>query len=478
MNPLPPSSIGVSGRSTPFPGARPALLLLLLINLFNYIDRQVLAAVVPQIKESFFGKDGVSADATLNAMLGWCQSHLGFKPDNTVIGVLSMAFMVMYMLGAPVFGKLAERHSRWMLIGVGVMLWSLASGGSGLATGFFMLLATRCFVGIGEAAYGPVAPTVIADFYPVKVRGQVLSWFYMAIPVGSALGYVLGDAVARSGIGAWGHSVFGLQAESWRWAFFLVVVPGILLGLWSFCMKEPPRGQADLAQGHAARKSGWRDYAVLLHTPSYVFCTLGMTAMTFAIGGISFWMPYFLRLKPGAPAAATTIFGAITVVAGLSATLLGGIVGDKLRARFSGSYFLVSGVAMLVGFPFMLLTVTAGFDWIWVWLFITCFCLFFSTGPTNTILANVTHPSIRATAFALNIFVIHAFGDVISPVIIGIISDRYDMTIAFVVVGVMFVLAGLFWLAGMKFLQRDTERAPFSLDNNPPIAVTARDAPD
>ena len=458
------SSAAPAGRAAPLPGARSALLLLLLINLFNYIDRQVLAAVVPQVKETFFGKDGAGGDATLNALLGWCQNHLGFKPENAMVGVLSMAFMVVYMLGAPVFGKLAERHSRWMLIGVGVILWSVASGGSGLATGFFMLLATRCFVGIGEAAYGPVAPTVIADLYPVRVRGQVLAWFYMAIPVGSALGYVLGDAVARSGIGAWGQRVLGAPAESWRWAFLLVVVPGILLGMRSFRMPDPARGQADLAHGVVSRKPGWRDYAILLRTPSYVFCTLGMTAMTFAIGGIAFWMPYFLSMKPGAPAAATMIFGVITVVAGLSATLLGGIVGDKLRPHCGGSYFLVSGIAMLAGFPFMLLTVTAGFNWIWLWLFLACFCLFFNTGPTNTILANVTHPSVRATAFALNIFVIHAFGDVISPVIIGIISDRYSMTTAFVVVGVMFVAAGGFWLAGMRFLQRDTHLAPLRLD--------------
>ena len=146
MNPLPNPSTADSGRSTPFPGARPALLLLLFINLFNYIDRQVVAAVVPQVKEAFFGKDGVSTDETLNAMLGWCQSHMGFKPENAVVGMLSMAFMVVYMLGAPVFGKLAERHSRWMLIGIGVILWSLASGASGLATGFVVLLVTRCFV--------------------------------------------------------------------------------------------------------------------------------------------------------------------------------------------------------------------------------------------------------------------------------------------------------------------------------------------
>lgn len=461
-------STAANGRSAPLPGARQALVLLLLINLFNYIDRQVLAAVVPQVKDSFFGPNGAGAGETLTNLLAWCQGHLGFKPENALIGVLSMAFMVVYMLGAPLFGKLAERHSRWMLISVGVILWSLATGASGLATGFFMLLATRCFVGIGEAAYGPVAPTVISDFYPVKVRGQVLAWFYMAIPVGSALGYVIGDAVARSGIGAWGHDALGFKAESWRWAFYLVVLPGILLGLRSFFMKEAPRGQVDRVPGATARKFGWRDYAILLRTPSYVFCTLGMTAMTFAMGGIAFWMPYFLSQKTGAPPSATTTFGAITVVAGLSATLLGGLAGDRLRSRYAGSYFLVSGLAMLAGFPFMLLTVNTSFPLIWVWLFLACFCLFFSTGPTNTILANVTHPGIRAAGFALNIFVIHALGDVISPVIIGIVSDRYGMSLAFVLVGLMFVLAGGLWLAGMKFLQRDTALAPTRLGGRTP----------
>ena len=446
---------------TPLPGARSALLLLLMINLFNYIDRQVLAAVVPQLKHTFFG-DGVSRTGmrSIQALLDWCQSHLGFKPENALIGVLSMAFMVTYMTTAPIFGKLAERRSRWGLIGVAVILWSFASGASGLATGFFVLLVTRCFVGVGEAAYGPVAPTLIADYFPIRIRGRVLSWFYMAIPVGSALGYVVGDAIARSGIGAWGQGLFGVRAESWRWAFYLVVVPGILLGLASFFRRDPPHGSTDLGQGAATARVTRRDYAILFRTPSYVLCTLGMTAMTFAIGGIAFWMPYFLSLKPGAPAGATTIFGAITVVAGLTATLSGGITGDRLRERFPGSYFLVSGAAMIVGFPFMLLTLHAAFPWIWVWLFVACFCLFFNTGPSNTILANVMHPHMRAAGFALNIFVIHALGDVISPVLIGVISDRSSMLVAFTFVGLMFVVAGIFWLLGARHLARDTALAP------------------
>jgi MFS family permease len=444
-------------------GALPALVLLILINLFNYIDRYVLAAVVPHLKQSFFGANGATRNGSLDSLLAWCQQHLGFKPENALIGVLSTAFMVSYMVGAPVFGRLAERYRRWMLVGVGVLLWSLASGGSGLAATFGMLLLTRCFVGIGEAAYGPVAPTVISDFYPVKVRGQVLAWFYMAIPVASALGYVIGGSVAKSGIGTWGQSCLGFNAESWRWAFYLVVPPGVLLGLWSFFMREPPRGQADLAQPVDTRRSRSRDYLILIRTPSYVLCTLGMAAMTFAMGGIAFWMPYYLENRPGAGGSPTITFGAITVLAGLSATLLGGWMGDRLRARYCGSYFLVSGAAMLAGFPLFLAVLRAPFPWAWVLIFFACFCLFFSTGPTNTILANVTHPGMRATGFALNILVIHALGDVISPVIIGILSDRYSMNVAFLVVGLMFLVSGGLWLCGARHLKLDTTLAATKL---------------
>jgi MFS family permease len=181
-----------------------------------------------------------------------------------------------------------------------------------------------------------------------------------------------------------------------------------------------------------------------------------MAAMTFSIGGIAFWMPYYLETQPGAPASSTFIFGLITVVAGLSATLIGGFAGDRLRRRFPGSYFLVSGAAMLAGFPAFLGVLHAPFPWIWVFIFLTCFCLFFNTGPTNTILANVTHPSMRAAGFALNILVIHAFGDVVSPVIIGLLSDwLHDMGRAFIVVSLMFLAAGAFWLFGARHLERD-----------------------
>src|SRR5262249_6314409 len=211
------------------------------------------------------------------------------------------------------------------------------------------------------------------------------------------------------------------------------------------------------------------DYLILAKAPSYVLNTLGMTAMTFALGGLGFWMPYYIRVYRGygSQAQVGLTFGLILVVAGFAATLLGGIAGDKLRGRLAWSYFLVSGVAMLVGFPFSVAMLFVPFPWAWIFIFLACFCLFFNTGPTNTILANVTHPAMRASAFALNILIIHALGDVISPLIIGAITDLSgdDMNLAFLVVSGMIFVGGLLWLWGMKYLEQDTKMAPLRMDS-------------
>ncbi len=422
-----------AGAQAPLPGARTALALLLAINLFNYIDRQVLAAVEPEIRKELLPPDRVPEEEA-----------------RTKMGLLSTAFLLTYMLIAPLFGWLADRTSRWLLVGIGVILWSLASGASGLnwhldlALGFWILLLTRCFVGVGEGAYGPVAPTMISDLYPIKDRGRVLAWFYVAIPVGGALGYTLGEIVQS----AWG----------WRSAFLVVVPPGLLLGLLCFFMREPPRGQADAPGAAPRRKAGLRDYLALFRIPSYVLNTAGMTAMTFAIGGLAFWMPDYLEYRK-AGEGSRTIFGAITAGSGLIATILGGLVGDWLRPRYSGSYFLVSGVAMLFGFPMLLLFLWTPFPWAWIFVFLTVFCLFFNTGPTNTALANVTHPSVRASAFALNILIIHAFGDAISPPLIGYISGKTSRDVGFIVVSTLMLVGGVLWLWGARYLERDTALA-------------------
>ena len=167
-----------SVSKSPLSGARTALFLLLAINLFNYIDRQILAALEPDIRETFF------AASDVNAM--------------TKTGLLGDAFFVTYMVSAPILGLLADRFSRWIIIGSAVILWSLASGGSGLAATFAILFATRVCVGIGEGGYGPAAPTILSDLFPIETRGRIMAIFCAAIPVGSALGYVIGGLDRRS----------------------------------------------------------------------------------------------------------------------------------------------------------------------------------------------------------------------------------------------------------------------------------------
>ena len=271
-------------------------------------------------------------------------------------------------------------------------------------------------------------------------------------------------------------------------------------------MRDPPRGSADA--GAVMRKATWADYWAMIKTPSYLLTTLGMTAMTFAMGGIAFWMPRY-GVERQAPSVLTAedrsrildryasadasfdereaviqshavdylktggesndpelrgkltdlrsqvnlTFGIIVVVSGLGATILGGVVADALKSRISGAYFLVSAIAMACAFPFILFALWIPFPTAWIFIFLACFCLFFNTGPTNTILANVTHPAIRASAFALNILIIHALGDAVSPAIIGLINGYAGtMTYGFLAVSFMCLLASIFWSAGIKHL--------------------------
>jgi len=403
-----------------------ALTLLLAINLFNYIDRYVLAAVEPQIRHAFF------RDGDPNAM--------------AQTGSLATAFLVSYMLLAPLFGLLADRFSRWIIIGISVAIWSLASGASGLAASFGILLATRICVGIGEAGYGPAAPTIIADLYPVEKRGRMLSFFYLAIPVGSALGYVLGGIIGSK--------------LGWRTAFYAVVPPGLILATLCFLLRDP-RQKSQVSQTKAPGLSAVPE---LLRIPSFLFNTAAMTAMTFAIGGMAFWIPSYIFEHRGTEFASpnlgqiNTIFGGITVVGGLLATLLGGWAGDKLRPRFPSAYFLVSGVGMFLAFPATVAMLYVPFPYAWGCVFAAIFFLFFNTGPSNTALANVTPPAIRATAFAVNILIIHALGDAISPPLIGWIAGRANMNVAFLVVSGMMVLASAFWFWGGRYLAHDTAK--------------------
>jgi MFS family permease len=417
-------------------GARSAVALLLTINLFCYLDRYILAAVVPLIQRDFLN---------------------GNANANGIAGLLNTAFIVSYMFTAPIFGWFADRTSRWLIIGISVALWSIASGATGFATSITALICTRVFLGVGEAGYGPAAPTIISDLYPVARRGRVLAWFFMAIPVGSAIGYALGGYIGAK--------------YGWQWAFFVVGPPGLLLAALSFMMKDPRRAaaQSALASGAAPpARPTLADYRGLIRIPSLVTNILAQTALTFANGGLAFWAPKYFNEGRGQPLAqCNLIFGGILVVAGFISTLFGGWLGDTLTRRFPGAYFLVSGAGMLVGFPCTIAMLYTPFPFAWVFVFLAIFFLFMNTGPSNTALANVTPPSMRATAFAMNILIIHLFGDAISPPLLGFIKDHGSWNAAFFTISTMMLLAGIIWLTSSRALVHDTA-AVASLENPEP----------
>ncbi len=404
-------------------GAYSALALLLGINLFNYIDRQVLAAVEPEIRATFFAPNDPNAMAST--------------------GLLGDAFLVTYMISAPLLGWLADRFSRWVIVGSAVALWSFATGATGLAGSFAILFATRVFVGIGEGGYGPAAPTILADLFPIEKRGRILAIFCSAIPVGSALGYVLGGQIgARYG---------------WRWAFYLVVPPGLLLSLLCFFRddRERTRTRQETAREMRIMERIIR-YLGLFRIRSFTINTFAQAAMTFAVAGLGFWIAEYLRFRGQPAASAKTLFGAITVVAGLTSTLIGGWLADKLRPKFPSADFLVSGGGMIMACPIFVAALYLPFPTAWVPMFFAIFCLFLNTGPSNTAIANVALPSVRAMAFALNIFVIHVLGDLLAFPSIGFVAGHSDIRIAFLCVTGVMLVSGLIWLAGMKFLPGDT----------------------
>jgi predicted MFS family arabinose efflux permease len=400
---------------------RYALTLLLAVNLLNYIDRQVLYAVFPLIKADFSLSD-------------------------TSLGFLGSAFMLCYMVSAPLFGWLGDRLRRVRLAAAGLTAWSLATAAAGIAPGYRTLLAARTLVGLGEASFGTVSPGLLADYFPRERRGRILAYFYLAIPVGSALGYLLGGNIGQH---------FG-----WHTAFLLVGLPGLLLAVPVMLLREPPRGGNEMPAEKDPEKAG-NGYAALFTNRSFVTNTLAMAAMTFALGGLAQWVPSFLNRTHGLDVArGNTLFGALTVLAGIGGTLTGGWLGDRLQARSVKGYLHVSGWGFLVGTPIAAAAIlTTSLPLCLAAMFCAEFFLFLNTGPLNTVIVNVTRPGVRAMAFAVNIFFIHALGDAVSPTLLGWLSDRWGLRGALLVTPAAIALAAAFCFFCTRFIAADTAKA-------------------
>ena len=393
--------------------ARRGLVILTTINLLNYLDRYVPAALSESLRNS------------------------SLRISDTQFGFLMSGFIVIYMMTAPVFGALGDTRSRPRIVAFGVFLWSIATAAGGLAWNFASLMVARAAVGIGEAAYGTVAPTLLSDYYPRSHRGRIFSVFFAAIPIGSALGYIVSGQI---------DAHFG-----WRSAFFVAGIPGLLLALVALRLYDPPRGVNDPEPAAPVASTPWAGvraaYAVLRRNRPYLLTVLGYAAYTFALGGMAAFMPKFLIRVRGIPGAeATTWFGLILVGTGFVGTFVGGWLGDYLLRFTKQSYLWVSGVATLVAAPCVFVALTSPVPSLyWGGIVVAELLLFVSTGPINSAIINLVAPEMRATAIAASIFTIHALGDVPSPALLGVISDRSTLEQAVLIIPVAVFVGGLIW---------------------------------
>ena len=413
-----------------------ALMVLTALNLLNYADRNVLYAVQPLVQAEF---------------------HVSKEK----IGLLTSAFLGLYMIAAPFVGPLADRYSRKLIIVLGAIFWSGLTLLTAVTHTYTELLVRHTLVGVGEATFVTIAPTFVADLFHENVRGRILGVFYLAIPVGSAAGYLLGGYLAPQ--------------HGWRFPFYIAAAPGFLLALVVLFLKEPPRGQFDsmkdaesgdlLPEGFKGGlvkeffviiilylKKLYRVTLVLLRNPAFLTATLGMAFMTYSLGGVQVWIPQFLvSERHYALETANLMFGAIIVIDGIGASLIGGFVGDYLLKRLKSSYYLVSAASMLLGIPVMIVALFARGRMMIPAIGVAAFFLLLNTAPLNAAIINSVGAHIRATAIAVNIFIIHILGDVPSPTMMGWVADRRSLQAAFVLPIIAMGISSAILFYGMKF---------------------------
>ncbi len=414
------------------PHAGPVLItvaLLVALNLLNYLDRYILNGAQPLIQQEFHVND-------------------------ERMGALTTALFFFYMFAAPASGWLGDWFRRKPLIVTGAVLWSLATLGSAFVHTYWALYARRALVGVGEATFGIYAPAVLADLYPERERNRILSIFYLAIPLGAALGYLAGGELGS----LWG----------WRRPFLLCALPGLaiaaLYGLWG-C--EPERGARDSSpNAPVSSPPGFDSFASfrrfagnfaaerlkILRNPAFLTATFGLAAITFALGGISAWMPTFLHRANGLSVAhAGLVVGGITIVDGIGGTIAGGWIAHRWQRTNHRALYLVSAWSAALTIPFGVLVFFGPRGATLPALVLAEFFIFLNTGPLNAAIVNSVPGAVRATAISINLFCIHAFGDTFSPQIIGLLSDRSTLGMGLGATLVSLVAAGAILGYGARF---------------------------
>lgn len=408
------------------------LALLTGLNLLNYLDRLVVSAVLPKIQDK----------------------NVGIGLSNFEGGLLATIFLIGYFVTSPIFGSLGDRFPRKGLIAAGVVVWSLATMASGLATGIWSLLLARAMVGVGEASYATLAPTIIDDVSSTEKKGRSLAVFYIATPIGAALGYLVGGFVEAR----WG----------WRSAFFVAGGPGVALALLCLAIEEPKRKVS------TEKPDILRDIKTLSKMDLYRKGVAGYCAYTAAIGAFSYWAPKFLYARYELDLAKANFnFGIITVVGGAIGTVIGGRWADRVaagatkttadddrrpdesrldrlakaeQARVKG-LLRICATGSAVGAPLAVGCFLAPSPTIFFALAFLAICfLFLNTSPINAVVLQAVPTELRASAMALSIFSIHIFGDLWSPPLVGFLADHLPIQVAMMTLPFAIGLSAFLWL--------------------------------
>ena len=405
-----PSATRPQRSVVPVAGATTALVLLTALNFVNYIDRYILPGVQEQIKHEFLVSD-------------------------KQIGSLTFWFMIAYMGTSPITGWLGDRFPRKPMIVIAALFWSGVNFFTASVHSYDSLMIRHAALGVGEASFGIFAPAVLSDYYPEDQRNRVLTIFNIALFVGAALGYLVGGTVG--------------EHYGWRRSFIVSAIPGTLIAiLIAFLMKEPERGASQNEKARLEKGT----VSSLLKNKAYLSSILGYAAVTFSLGGISWWMPSFLqRVEGRSESSAAYLMGVITLCGGLGGTITGGVIAQRWSRTNSKALYLVPAISSALAVPPALLCFFGPHSLTLVGLACAVFFISLGTGPVNAATLNAVRPEIRATAMAGQLFMIHALGDAISPPIIGAVSDRTNLNIGLGSTLITMLIAAVIFFNGSRY---------------------------
>ncbi len=392
-------------------GATVALVLLTAMNVVNYLDRYILPSVQEQIKGEF---------------------HI----SDDQIGTLTFWFMIAYMCASPITGWLGDRFPRKPMIVAAGLAIAAMNFLTAHVHNYDSLNVRHAALGIGEACFGIFAPALLADLYGEGQRNRVLTIFNLAIPFGAALGYKAG---------AWVGTHYG-----WRESFIASAVPGAIVALLIFFfMREPERAASEGGDKAKVEKG---TVLSLLKNGAYLSSILGYAAVTFSLGGISWWMPSFLQRVAGySQDAAGNVMGPLIVVAGIGGTAAGGALAQWWSKKTGKALYLVPALSAVLTIPPAMVCFFGPKGMIVPSLFAAVFLIFLGTGPVNAATLNAVPANLRATAMAGQLLVIHLLGDTTSPKIIGILSDRYNLRVGLAATLVTLAIGSVIFFVGARF---------------------------